>query len=213
MTPIVVAALTGFFAFQGAILSAQAGGISADLSAAALAKEDTPMKQSSPEAPSYPTYTVSVTGYNALPEQTDSDPSTTASGAFSNPDIIAARSVDLADKLPFGSVIAITAASSTLARQSLGDGGPNCGLGLVQDLVGLRVIGDSMHPRMRNKIDMLFDAKDTIRANGRPMNPALVLGICKNVQIAIVGHVDVRHMPRTQTELAAAVGLAALAVK
>ena len=181
MTPMLITALTGFFAFNGMI------GISTDLR----------MKAESSLSPEYPAYSVSMTGYNAVPEQTDSDPTTTASGAFSNADIIAARSVDLADELPFGTVIAVTAASST----------PNCGIGLVDDLIGLRVIGDSMHARMRNKIDILFDTKVTVRAKGKQMNPALVLGMCKNVQIEVVGHVDIKHMPKSQTELAAVFGL------
>ena len=56
-------------------------------------------------APTLPDYPVTVTAYNAVPEQTDSDPFTTASGAYSNPEVVAARSQDLADKLPFGTII------------------------------------------------------------------------------------------------------------
>jgi 3D (Asp-Asp-Asp) domain-containing protein len=147
-------------------------------------------------APATPTYTVAMTAYNAVPGQTDSDPNTTASGAYSDPDIIAARSVDLADELPFGTVIEVTAASSSV----------NCGYKLVDDQIGLRVIGDSMNARMHNKIDILFDANDTVRARGRQMNPALALGICDNVEIKVVGSVDIRRIPKTQDELRLAIG-------
>jgi 3D (Asp-Asp-Asp) domain-containing protein len=144
-----------------------------------------------------------MTGYNAVVGQTDEDPTTTASGAFSNPDIVAARSVDLADELPYGTVIAITAASSTRT----------CGLSLIEDKIGLRVIADSMHPRMKNKVDVMLNEKDTILAKGKQMNPALILGMCKNVQIAVVGSIDIRHMPKTQEELADAIGFTRLASK
>jgi 3D (Asp-Asp-Asp) domain-containing protein len=130
-----------------------------------------------------PTYTVSMTAYNAVPEQTDSSPETTASGAYSNPEIVAARSQDLADELPYGTVIQIGAATSS----------PNCGLSLVGGDIGLRVVADSMHSRMQNKVDVLFAHKKT----------ALELGICKDVQITVVGQVDIKHMPKTQAELQA----------
>src|SRR3989344_3796760 len=87
--------------------------------------------------PSLPTYQVRMTGYNAVAAQTDSDPEITASGAYADPDIIAARSRDLADELPFGTVIAVTAASSS----------PECGYDLVDNLIGLRVIADTMNAR------------------------------------------------------------------
>ena len=167
---------------------------SADL----LAKTDATLPE-----PTYQTLVVSMTGYNAVPEQTDANPLVTASGAYSNPDIMAARSVDLADDLPFGTVIAISTDASS----------PNCGISAVSELIGLRVIGDSMHPRKRNQIDLLFDQNDTVRARGKQMNPALVLGVCKDIEIAVVGHVDIKHIPQTQTALKAALGLATLAVK
>ena len=138
-----------------------------------------------------------MTGYNAVAAQTDGDPHITASGAFSNPDIIAARSQDLADELPFGTVIEVVAASSS----------PNCGYGLVDDQIGLRVIADSMHSRMRNKIDILFDMQDTVRAGGKETNPAIALGVCKRVQIRVVGKIDMKNIPTTQTGLRIAVGM------
>ena len=149
-----------------------------------------------PLAPA-PTYSVSMTAYNAVPEQTDSDPSVTASGAFSNPDIIVARSADLAEELPFGTVIELVAASST----------PNCGFDLVSDQVGLRVVADSMHPRKRAQIDILFNENDRVRVSGKLTNPALVMGVCKRAVIRVVGTIDMKKIPTTQQELRLAVGL------
>lgn len=186
MTNVFTTALTGFFVFGGV------GGMTTG----------SLMKTESLQAPTYQTYTVAMSGYNAVPEQTDSDPSTTASGAFSDPDLIVARSADLKEELPFGTVIAITNATSS----------PNCGVGLVEDLIGLRVVGDSMHPRKRNQIDILFDKTDTVRARGKQMNPALVLGMCKDIEISVVGHVDIAHMPKNQAELKMMVGKSGLAV-
>lgn len=144
-----------------------------------------------------PSYSVSMTAYNAVPGQTDSTPDITASGAFSNPDIIAARSRDLADELPFGTVIEVVAASSS----------PNCGLELVKDQIGLRVIGDVMNARMVNKVDILFDTTDTARAGGKTHNTARVLGRCSEVEIRVVGKIDIRDMPTTQKELRLALGI------
>jgi len=181
MTGIFNTALIGLFALSGM------GGHTAFATTTAIA----------PIEPSYPSYTVAMTGYNAVAAQTDGDPHITASGAFSNPDIIAARSQDLAGELPFGTVIEVMAASSS----------PNCGYGLVDQQVGLRVIGDSMHSRMRNKVDILFDMQDTVRAGGKETNPAIALGVCKRVQIRVVGKIDMKNIPTTQTGLRLAVGM------
>ena len=143
------------------------------------------------QAPIEPAYTVSMTAYNAVKSQTDDDPFITASGAYSNPNIVAARSIDLASKLPFGTVIAIESATSSRS----------CGYGAVGSLIGLRVIADSMNAKMRDKIDILLPQKETI-AKGRIENPALVLGVCKDVTIKVVGHIDTANMPTTQSELA-----------
>jgi 3D (Asp-Asp-Asp) domain-containing protein len=140
------------------------------------------MAQKAPVEPITPTYTVAMTAYNAVPEQTDGDPHITASGAYSNPEVVAARSVDLAEDLPFGTVIQITAASTT----------PGCGIDAVGDRVGYRVIADSMNSRMKNKIDILFDQHKTART----------FGVCQEVQIKVVGQVDIKNMPKTQDELA-----------
>src|SRR3989344_8692325 len=100
-------------------------------------------------------HSVALTGYNAVPEQTDSDPTITASGAYSNPEVVAARSVDLKDELPFGTVIEFVIPE--------GNSAPPCGLSSVSHLVGYRVIADSMHPRKRNQVYILFDAGDAVR--------------------------------------------------
>lgn len=141
---------------------------------------------------SLPAYTVSTTGYNAVPAQTDEDPMVTASGAKSNPEIIVARSVDLADKLPYGTIIAITPRAATSTK---------CGISTVGDQIGYRVVADSMHPRKRNQIDIMFDVNDTVLLGKIEKNAALVLGVCKDVEIRVVGKVNVSEMPRTQTEL------------
>lgn len=138
------------------------------------------------------TMAVSMTAYNAVPGQTDGTPYLTASGAYSDPNVVAARSQDLASELPFGTVIEITAASSS----------PSCGYGAVSQDVGLRVIADAMNIKMKNKIDILLPEQQKI--GKRTEDPAVVLGICKNVAIKIVGHINVNDMPQTQGELAAA---------
>lgn len=147
--------------------------------------------------PTYPTYTVSMTGYNAVPAQTDGDPYTTASGAYSNPEVMAARSVDLKDELPFGTVIEIVTTSASTS--------PNCGIGVVEDHIGYRVVGDSMHSRKRNQIDLLFINDKVVRAAGRIVNPAVAFGVCKNVEIRVVGKVDIKKIPKTQKELKLAI--------
>lgn len=151
-----------------------------------------------PAAIEYPTYTVSMTGYNAVPEQTDGDPFTTASGAYSNPEVVAARSVDLKEQLPWGTVIEI------IARGDAAN--PNCGYEVVEEHLGLRVIADSMHPRKRNQIDILLPNEKTIFANKRWVNPAVALGVCKEIEIRIVGKVAIKDIPKTQKELRLAVG-------
>ena len=108
-------------------------------------------------------YVVSMTAYNAVPEQTDGDPNTTASGARSNPEVVAARSVDLAEELPWGTVIAVRGAPDS----------NSCGLPLVDTLIGYRVVADSMHPRKRNQIDIMFDTSLTVKVGKRELNPAV----------------------------------------
>lgn len=150
-------------------------------------------------APVYPTYTVSMTGYNAVEAQTDGDPFTTASGAYSNPEVVAARSVDLKDDLPFGTVIEIVAHNDTNNR--------SCGFSVVEEYLGLRVVADSMHPRKRNQIDILLPNEKTIFANNRWVNPAVALGVCREIEIRVVGSVAIRDIPKTQGDLRLAIGV------
>ncbi len=151
---------------------------------------------SAPDAPApviLPSYTVSMTSYNAVPWQTDGDPMTTASGLRSNPEIIAARSQDLKSELPFGTVIAIEAPAVDTN---------NCRVNAVNHLIGYRVIGDVMNARMHNKVDVLLDQNDTVPVKGIPTNPARVLGVCTGVNIHVVGYMKLADVPKTQAELA-----------
>ncbi|MDR3548854.1 MAG: hypothetical protein P4M11_11415 [Candidatus Pacebacteria bacterium] len=143
-------------------------------------------------------YTVTLTSYNAVPEQTSPTPWITASGAPSNPEVVAARSRDLANKLPYGTIIAIYGPSST-------DEGPNCGYDSVQNLIGYRVIADSMAARMHNKVDVLLDQHDTVPVGGVMTNPAVVLGACTGVKVQVVGYVNPQSIPPTQAALASLV--------
>jgi len=141
------------------------------------------------------TLTVNLTAYNAVPDQTDSTPFETASGAYSNPQVVAARSRDLARALPFGTIIAIEAPRGNQST---------CGYAKVQKIIGYRVIADSMNPRMHDRVDILLNQNDTVRLtpHGKPINPSIALGICHHVTIRIVGHVAIRNIPRTQKDLA-----------
>lgn len=140
-----------------------------------------------------PIYTVSMTAYNAVPEQTSSHPNVTASGAFSNTSIVAARSQDLGSELPFGTVIEIDSATSS----------PTCGYGAVGSLIGYRVIADTMNAEWHDKIDILMPQKTTVA--GKASNPARVLGLCHDVSIKVVGHIDVSNMPQNQAQLASSI--------
>ncbi|MCR4325733.1 MAG: hypothetical protein NUV59_02905 [Patescibacteria group bacterium] len=139
-----------------------------------------------------PTYSVAVTGYNAVPAQTDDDPFTTASGARSNPEVVVARSVDLADKLPYGTVIEVTPKAAI---------SNNCGISLVGEHIGYRVVADSMHSRKRNQIDIMFDTSADVVVGRKATNAAIALGVCSDVEIRVVGQVDIKKMPRNQAEL------------
>lgn len=177
MNSILSKALIGLFALSGST------GTLANAAPAAV------------QAPVEPTptasYSVSMTAYNAVPGQTDSDPTTTASGAYSNPEIVAARSQDLASELPYGTVIRVEAATTT----------PNCGYNAVAGQVGYRVIADAMNARMKNRIDILLNQDQTVNVGGKQLNPSRALGLCKGVSISVVGHIDVNDMPQTQDEL------------
>lgn len=151
-------------------------------------------------------YPVTLTAYNAVPGQTDSTPFETASGAYSNPEVVAARSQDLADELPFGTIIEID-----------GPTGPNnsCGYNIVESIVGYRVIADAMNVRYTNRIDILFNTKSNyLMKDGKTKNAGMVLGICNGSSVKVVGHVDINKIPKTQAELARLVrGGSQLAIK
>lgn len=149
--------------------------------------------KTSAQTSSDPTLTVSMTAYNAVPAQTDSTPDTTSIGAYTNPSIIAARSDDLASELPYGTVIEVESAGSSAS----------CGYGSVGSEIGLRVIADAMNVKEHDKVDILLPQKQT-SASGKTENPADVLGLCKDVTIKIVGHINVSDIPQTQGELASA---------
>lgn len=207
MSGILSTALTGFF-----LLSAATGTLAGS---AVEAPQEEPTKNGievrsgvrvvnneEAKAKAIATYTVKMTGYNAVPEQTDSDPFTTASGAYSNPEVIAAVSKDLRyGDLPFGTVIALEY-----------DGKSNsCGFNAVKHLIGYRVIADQMNPRFEKKIDILFNAEDTvmIAVNGqpaKPTNPARALGECRGVTASVVGKIAIKDIPETQAELRILVG-------
>ncbi len=156
-----------------------------------------PARAEAPAAPLPPTLAVRLTGYNAVPEQTDEDPLMTASGAYANAEVVAARSRDLAGTLPFGTVIEFEDPKAQ---------GEGCGYALVAPLVGYRVIADVMNERFTDRVDVLFatDANVT-RADGRSVNASRVLGFCPDVEIRVVGRIDLsraKNLPRTQAELA-----------
>ena len=118
----------------------------------------------------------------------------TASGAYSNPEIVAARSNDLADELPFGTIIEISGPTI------LSD---NCGYKIVAPIIGYRVIADTMNARYTSRIDILFHTESNYKmSDGKIKNAGAVLGICNNSNIRVVGRVDIKHIPKTQRELA-----------
>lgn len=145
------------------------------------------------QEPATSSYTVKLTAYNAVPEQTDSDPSTTASGVPSNPEVIAARSHDLAAGLPFGTVIAI---------YGPGKDTPSCNYNKVAHLIGYRVIADTTNARFTKRIDIELDAADKVIVDGRSINPGIALGVCSGVTVKVVGHLPLARIPTTQAGLA-----------
>lgn len=126
----------------------------------------------------------------------------TASGARSNPEVVAARSRDLGTELPFGTVIALERTHADT---------PRCQFSKVDHLIGYRVIADTMNARFTNKVDVLFPADETVAVGTRVVNPSIALGVCDQVQMRVVGKVDVNNMPATQEELAHLVEGTALA--
>lgn len=139
------------------------------------------------------TLTVKSTAYNAVPDQTDNTPFITASGAYSNSQVIAARSGDLAKKLPFGTIISLEK-----PKRQYG-----CGYSAVKNQIGYRVIADTMNISKHNQIDILFNRENKVRIQNTYKNPSIVFGVCKQITIRIVGHVFIRNIPHTQAKLAA----------
>ncbi|MDO8593511.1 MAG: hypothetical protein Q7R59_01270 [bacterium] len=164
-----------------------------------------PAHAQAPKAPAQ-SYAVTLTAYNAVSAQTDGDPLVTASGAFSNPEVVAARSRDLADELPFGTIIEIDG-SDALKE--------NCGYDVVAPVIGYRVIEDTMNARYTDRVDVLLNTKANYTTMDKGMkNAAEVLGICKGITVRVVGFIDIDHIPETQAELSRLVrGVSALAFK
>ncbi|MDO8741946.1 MAG: hypothetical protein Q7J45_00205 [bacterium] len=139
-------------------------------------------------------YPVTLTAYNAVPAQTDSNPLVTASGAYSNPEVVAARSGNLADELPFGTIIELDGSDVSPTG--------TCGFSVVEHRIGYRVIADAMNARYTDRIDVLFDTKANYSTTDKGMkNAAQILGICKGITATVVGHVAINRIPRTQAEL------------
>lgn len=185
----------GFFAFSGApeapvqAASTEIAEQSVDNTTITLKTSAAITRTSTDDAE---TFSVLMTSYNAVPEQTDANPFVTASGARTNPEVIAARSVDLAGAMPFGTIIEISRAAEDTER---------CRFAAVEPLIGYRVVADSMHSRKRNQIDVLLDAKDTVAVHGRETNPSIALGMCSGVSVRVVGRIKVADIPETQDEL------------
>lgn len=151
------------------------------------------------------TYTVGLTAYNAVVAQTDGDPMTTASGARSNSEVIAARSHDLAADLPFGTIISITRTVKDT---------PRCQFGAVEHLIGYRVIADTTHARFTKRVDveLPYDATVPLPGMGH-VSAARALGVCDQVVVRAVGRVSLSEVPATQAELARLVEGTALALR
>ncbi len=194
----------GFFAFGGgtAPMNASSTEASAPVATTTIAmKTSTPIVRLAGDAAE--PLSVMLTAYNALPEQTDSNPSVTASGAPSNPEVVMARSSDLAEYLPYGTIVAVEYA---------GKDSEGCRFNTVSGLIGYRVIADAMNARMHDKVDVLLDHTETVEVHGKQMNPALALGLCHGVSIRPVGRIKISEMPATQEELRKLVEGDALAI-
>src|SRR5690349_4884131 len=131
--PILSIAFMAIFAFSGtpvAPVSAPTTELSASVattSAVAL-KDSAAVARTKDDAGAI---SVLLTSYNAVPSQTDGNPLVTAAGVASNPEVIAARSIDLAGDLPFGTVIAI---------ERTGKDSEGCRFNAAENLIGYRVI-------------------------------------------------------------------------
>jgi 3D (Asp-Asp-Asp) domain-containing protein len=182
-------ALTGFFVWS----SVASSSVLTSETPSEILPEPVPALAAAPAK----TIPVRVTGYNAVPEQTDSDPFTTASGAYSNPEVVAAVSRDLRGALPYGTVVKLSAPE--------GATGKYCGWDLVEHFVGYRVIADTMNARHVERVDILFaeDAMVDVRVNGgvKNVNAARALASCGGIEVEVVGKLDIKDIPKTQAEL------------
>lgn len=174
MTSLINIALAGFLVWTG-----ESGTAHGEI-----------IKNPAPVTPKIETISVRLTGYNALAEQTDGDPEVTASGASSNPEVIVARSRDLADTLPYGTVISIEVPNDAVS----------CGFAEVEHLIGYRVLADTMSERKLKQIDVMFNKSDKVRIDGKIRNPAVAVGVCK-ANIRVVGKIALKDIPDTQAEL------------
>lgn len=156
-----------------------------------------------PAATAVTTLTVRLTSYNAVAEQTDGNPTVTASGVPSNSEVIAARSRDLASTLPFGTVIALYRDDSDT---------PGCGFKKVEHLIGYRVVADTMNARFTKRVDVELDMADKVQVEGKRMNPSRALGVCSKVSVKVLGRVSLKDIPATQEELALLVNPGTLAL-
>ncbi len=204
MTVIAVAALMGFI-FMPGNASAPTPTVAVVPAAKVASKEgEEPSKRLATSREVASSFLVSMTAYNALVGQTDGDPTITASGAFSNPEVVAARSRDLASELPFGTVIRI---------ERTGKDTPGCRFAQIEPQIGYRVIADTMNARWTKKIDVLLDETNTVAVHGQEVNPAIALGVCRSVTVTVVGKVAIKSIPTTQAQLVKMFGTATLALK
>lgn len=194
LMPTFAIALMGFIVFSGGPITPTvempiipASSEEAERNALALADEARIIRSEDTEP-----IMVKLTSYNAVPEQTDSNPHMTASGAYANSQVVAARSIDLAGVLPYGTVVEIIREASD---------SENCRFGAVEHLVGYRVIADSMHSRKRAQLDVLLNKDDTVVVHGQQTNPSVALGMCSGVSIRVIGKMKISDIPQTQEEL------------
>jgi 3D (Asp-Asp-Asp) domain-containing protein len=192
MNLIATALVMGILFLPGASVPARAESATTPATIA-QPEEPSPRKVATRAESVTPSYQVKLTGYNAVPSQTDGDPSTTASGAASNHEVIAARSHDLAEELPFGTVVRFS---------RVGVDTPGCNFHKVEHLIGYRVVADTMNARWTKRMDVELDAADTVKVEGRNVNPGLALGVCSTVTVEVVGHIPLSRIPKTQAELA-----------
>lgn len=171
--------------------------------ASASSDDPSPRKVASAQAGAT-SHQVRLTAYNAVASQTDGDPSITASGVRSNSEVIAARSQDLGQELPFGTVVKLTREGSDT---------PGCNFHKVESLIGYRVIADTMNARWTNRLDVELDAADKVTVAGRAINPAYALGVCGAVKVTVVGHLPLSRIPSTQAALASLFAAKELALK